>query len=179
MGFGYYCSIDQKVSTVFVFFVELYERNFNVVAVASSSPTTPATPPKPSIGRRRRPKSCNTASQNSTVVLKLKFVCLFVCCVVVTVSSSVTVWWYGGSRIHSLPYDAANALVQHLVHARVQDFLLEEQDRTIVRQHPGASARGSLRIRRGAEDGTRDAFNGRHRHAYSERPGLPVDNIGV
>jgi hypothetical protein len=44
----------------------LYERDFNAVA---SSPTTP---PKTSTGRRRRPKSQNTASQNSTVFLELE-----------------------------------------------------------------------------------------------------------
>lgn len=43
----------------------LYERSFNAVA------TSPAAPPKTITGRRRRPKSPNTDSQNRTVFLKL------------------------------------------------------------------------------------------------------------
>jgi hypothetical protein len=93
-------------TVVFVFCRRLYERNFNVVA--SSSPTTP---PKTSIGRRRRPKSWNTASQNATVVLKLKLPVVEVKFVVRTArraSSSVMVLWNreqvlgGSSRIHYL-----------------------------------------------------------------------------
>ena len=84
------------------------------------------------------------------------------------------------SRIsYTVPYDAADALVQYIVHALVQDFLLEEEDRSVVREHPWTSARGSIGIRRGAEDGTRDAFDGCHRHPYRESPGFPVDDIGV
>ena len=55
-------------------------------------------------------------------------------------------------------------------------FLLEQKDRPVVRQHR-YPARGSIRIRRGAEDGTRNAFNGRLGHANGEGANLPVDNI--
>ena len=73
-------------------------------------------------------------------------------------------------------YDAANALVQHLIHALVPSEQ-EQEDRPVFWQHPWVSARGLIRICRSVEDGTRNAFNGRLGHANGEGANLPVDNI--
>jgi hypothetical protein len=77
-----------------------------------------------------------------------------------------------------LPHDTANAIVQHVVHALVQGFLLAEEDGPVVRKNPWTSTRGRIWVCRGAEDGTHDALNGRTWHACREDLRLPADDVG-
>lgn len=117
--------------------------------------TSPTTPPKINTGRRRRPTSRNTPDQNNTVALKLS-----------DISKSAP---HGhpvngpcdSGEIVIVPLNAANAVVQHVVYALMQDLFLEQGDGPVVRQQPWTSTRGWIWVRRGAEDGTCDALNGR------------------
>jgi hypothetical protein len=73
-----------------------------------------------------------------------------------------------GGTHEKLPHSAANAIVQYLVHALTQDFLLKEENRSVVGEHPRASARSRVWVRRCAKHGTCDALNGGQRHAREE-----------
>jgi len=143
---------------------QLYVRDFNTVA-------SPTKPPKMIRGRRAQPTSRSTAIQNSTLDLKL------VKKNTVTVRSVqfVLVRFKKGNF---LPHETANAIVQHVVYALVQGFLREEEDWSVVWQHPWTSTRSRIRVRRGAEDGTRDALNGRSWYACGDELRLPVDDAG-
>src|SRR6266851_1737467 len=131
----------------------LYKRDFN------NTVASPTTTPKISKGRRRLPKSRNTADQNVKAELKLGN----------PVSPSLRRRRVAGAvtakQGKKIPLNTGHAIVQHLVYSFVQNFLLEEEDGPVVGQHPWASTGGWIRICRGAEDGTRDALDGCHRHA--------------
>ena len=94
----------------------------------------------------------------------------------VTIRSVQFVWCGQRQERETLRHETANAIVQHVVYALVQGFLLEEEHGPVVRQHPWTSTRGLIRVCRSAEDGTRDALNGRSWHPCGEELRLPVDN---
>lgn len=147
---------------------QLYVRDFSTVA-------NPTKPPKMITGRRTLPRSRKTAIQNSTLDLKL-----------VKNNNSVTVrsvqflFWCSFEKKggKNLPHETANAIIHHVVYALAQGFLLEEEDGPVVWQHPWTSTRGRIRVCRGAEDGTRDALNGRSWDACGDELRLPVDDAG-
>ena len=126
-------------------------------------------PARATITARKRgiwPRSRITASQKSTVFLKL-------------IAASVGMFSNEGALIKSLPHSATNAIVQHLVYALTQDFLLKEENRSVVGEHPRASARSRVWVRRCAKHGTRNALNRRPRHAREEKLQFPVEKVGI
>ena len=170
LQFGVWWYRYNKINyVVFSLLFKLYARDFNTVA-------SPTKPPRMITGRRTRPRSRNTVIQKSKLDLKL-----------VKkkenrsqVRRSVQFVWGTVKEVGDiiLPHDTANAVVQHVVQALVQGFLLAEEDGPVVRQYPWTSTRGRIRVCRSAEDGTHDALNGRGWHACGEDLRLPGDDVG-
>ena len=82
------------------------------------------------------------------------------------------------------PSSTADTISEHLVYARAERLLLDTDHGPVVWEHPRAAARFEVRVRRGAEDGARDARHGRQReagehqfHRESEESGVFAEGI--